>query len=220
MTISNETWAAILGALVGSGIGGAISAGLQRWMFSHTTRERNQGLAYGLLVKLATIASHLSVLDRHVERALASDHPSHKENPTLALGPMPATMRRVDFSTDEIAVLLSMGDDNVTNALMMTDERHNNTLDLVGFYSERRIRLTDSIEPASVSPEGGTFSLKADQATQLRVAELDSLVAEIRQHLSSDASKALNVLQQVAGLFKTKLGVRFTALPTLSDKDL
>jgi hypothetical protein len=133
---------------------------------------------------------------------------------------MPAGLQRVTFSPQELGLIMSLRDDQVTNALMMTDERHNSTLDLAAFYTERRIRFTDSAQPAEVSSVRDSFALMTDDpAMQLRIAELDGLVAELRAYLASDAGKALNVLQQVADLFKARLGVGFTALPKLSSAD-
>jgi hypothetical protein len=213
--MSNETFAAIVGAVIGGLITGGMTAILLRWQFDHVTKERNRGLAYSLLGKLGAIASHLSVLNHHVERALKEDRAKGLK-PSAALGPMPAGLQRVTFSAEELGLVISLGDDRVINALMMTDERHNSILDLAAFYTERRIRFTDNAQPAGVSPERGSFALMAtDPAMQLRVAELDSLVAELRAYLASDAGKALNVLQEVADLLKARLGVGFTALPTL-----
>jgi hypothetical protein len=80
MTISNETWAAIIGALAGSASGGAITAGLQ-WlsMGSHDdfTRHRSVRLPMGKVVSQA---------EEGLDRQVWSFRPIRREPQRLADG--------------------------------------------------------------------------------------------------------------------------------------
>jgi hypothetical protein len=215
MTISNETWAAIIGALAGSASGGAITAGLQ-WLSMHASkRERDRAIAYSLLFKMTQLHSNLAGLNRSVEASLAkgvkSDQGKNVGHPWRYLQPMANTPARITFSAEEMALVLSLRADDLVNDLALRDAKHNATLDLLVAYSEKRTELQELLDPVGEDGLYGEIDFTTVSVpNRLRMAGLNSMIESLTTYLGEDATKAFVVLRQLAALFKTELGTRFS----------
>jgi hypothetical protein len=214
MTISDGAWAAIIGALAGSASGGAITAGLQ-WLSMHATkRERDRATAYSLLFKMTQLHANLAGLNRRVESSIAmgvkSDEGKEIGHPWRHLQPLANVPTRIIFSAEEMALVLSLGADELVNDLALRDAKHNATLDLLVAYSEKRTELQEILEPVGEDGLYGTIDFsKVSIPNRLRMAGLNSMIESLTAYLPGDAIKAFVVLRQLAALFKTEFGTRF-----------
>lgn len=205
--MDSEFWSAVAGAVLGGGI-----AALVQWLsLRHTTRERHRGLAYSLLFKVGQIYSHLRLLNRAVEAPLNDAGADDKANPWRVVQGIANMPSRVTFTPDEMALVLDLKPGELLDDLLMLDEKHNATIDAFQFYSDRRTELMDALTPVQV--EGQHAFADMPVALQPKALALNNFLAGIRKHLGGDAGHALNVLQQLAGLFEKPLAVTFSALP-------
>lgn len=205
--MDGEFWAAIAGAVLGGGI-----AALVQWLsIRHTTRERRRGIAYSLLFKVGQIYSHLRLLNRAIEAPLKDAAADDLANPWRVVQGIANMPSRVTFTTDEMALVLELAPGKLLDDLLMLDEKHNATIDAFQFYSDRRTEFTDALTPVQV--DGQHAFAEVPVALRPKALALNNFLAGVRKHLDGDVGRALNVLQQLAGLFEKPLAVTFAALP-------
>jgi hypothetical protein len=214
--MSGEFWAAIFGAVVG----GVISLGIQLVALSAATKERKEdaaerrkALAYALLFKMIEIHSHIGKLNLHLKESIAH---ARKQGFKGALWQMVVPLAngpdRVQFSTDEMAMLLSLKDNDLFNDIAGLDAVHNGTIEGFRVYSARRFELTSMLPGAVMEGRVGTTFLTDEQVQHLapRAVELDHLVEQLLSDCERDEAEswaALRRLEEVLNA-KVKLGIR------------
>ncbi|QUD88967.1 hypothetical protein [Phenylobacterium montanum] len=209
--LGNGGAAAIVGALVGSIVGGSITGAVQWVVLKHTAFERDQALARALLSKLGRMYSHLQKAHEHLEAAFAMVDPNRHASPSTFVESFPNTQQRLNFTEDELGVVLRLGGAELFNDLIMRDELHNAALDILDFYHERRLGFLDSLAPVRV--QGQIVDIPINETTKRRIIELDGLVAQVREHIGPDAGRLMNLLQQAAEAFNRKLKLNYTVMP-------
>ncbi len=141
----NEFWAAIAGAIVG----GVIALAIQMIALNAAARdrkadaaERKNALGHALLFKAVRIYSHLRQFNHHVMAGAEEQKKrGHKAIAWQVVLPFANLPEKVHFSTDEMALLLSLKNDDLFNNAVSFDEVHNSTIDIFATYSERRSSL-------------------------------------------------------------------------------
>ncbi|WP_379786857.1 hypothetical protein [Marivibrio halodurans] len=221
--MTNEFWAAITGAIVGSVIGGLITFGIQRMSLKaaenervDTAKDRQRSLGYSLLFKMVRIYSGLATMHNHVEecftRAREQGH-GHLE-PWAVLLPIANPLDKVHFANEEMAMLLSLKDNNLFNDLVALDSVHNSTIGLFRMYGAERGALLEKL-PANMTGLVGRISLPEDQAqhVQPKMAELNALVTDTRKRCKKDYDKSLDVLNRLNNLLNQKLELGVSVVP-------
>lgn len=210
----NEFYAAIAGAIVG----GVIALGIQLLALRAAANERRadalerrKALGHALLFKMIQIVSHLHGFNSHVKEALAraaADGLSGR--PWQFVIPLANFPERVHFSTDEMAMLLSLQDDDVFNRIASLDELHNSTVDVFQTYAARRLSLT-SMLPAAMEESVGTTALTESQMLALapRMAELDGIISTIRLKCDQDERDSKSALTALRDLLHNKIGLTY-----------
>ncbi len=161
--MTNEFWSAIAGAIVG----GVIALGIQLLALHAAAKdrreaaaERQKALGHALLFKTIQIYSHLRSFNGHLKDAQAvAEKAGQKTIIWQIVLPFANLPQRVHFSTDEMAMLLSLKDDDLFNDLVSMDELHNSTIDIFSTYTARRLSLTAELPTSSMEGEVGTTPL-------------------------------------------------------------
>lgn len=212
--MSNEFWSAIGGAVVGGLIAFAIqlvalrAAAKQR---AEEAAERRKALGHALLFKMLKIYSHLHQFNEHLEETFAKAEKAGSERePWEIVLPIANHPAAFHFSTDEMAMLLSLKNDDVFNDVLSMDEVHNSTIVLFQTFAERRLALT-SLLSAEMEGMVGTTELTKEQWQFLRpkMVEVNDLIKSMRQRCELDARDAWSVLTRLHAVLKDKVGVRF-----------
>jgi hypothetical protein len=227
----NEFWAAIAGALVGSGIGGAISAALQAWALHAAKKERaaaaeaaneerhqadrrrDQSVALSLLFKVRQMTlnfdGYAKAVAAAVEKAARLSKPGLPElEPWQSMEPLVTGINRIDLSGGEKAILLSLGDQKLFFDAVNIDHIHNHTVALFETYTARRLLLTDTL-PAEVRGDVGTLQLTEEDKRRIapRAAELNSMVGQMRRRAEEDARQSLALYLALNQAIEAKFGV-------------
>ena len=108
---------------------------------------------------------------------------------------------RVKFSSDEMALLLSL-DIDLFNDVGPYDDIHNSLLDLFDLYRAKRNSMTEKFG-AKISGPTGTTTLTKEEAEWVspRVFELNGLVNTIIQRTEHDSPESKALLERMHALF-------------------
>ncbi|MEP2981189.1 MAG: hypothetical protein ABJO86_17000 [Lentilitoribacter sp.] len=216
VAISSDAWAAIIGALLGSIVGGVISFSIQKSVMKETKKERaaerlnqKKTLAHVLIVKAIRLQSNLYQLHLHMEECLALDKSSR---PSLVMKSLANLPDRLYFSDEELALVLSLGDDNVSNTIVLIDHVHNSKLDAFKKMIRLRSELQELLPPAQNFDETGRSEIKLDhkQSVQLepRFIVLDNLIMDVREGLGDDYYEAEQLTSDLVKAINKSLGMK------------
>lgn len=209
--MSNEFWAAIWGAVVGSVLTGTFTGGASWWLQKQNlraakdereaaARQKQQALALALLYKLIQITSHLDICAGHLIDSAAKAKVDVKDlTPEIVL-PLANYPSTVTFSTDELSMLLGLGDVDVFNMVASLDEVHNSIVHVWVLYSAKRELLLRLLVRAQ--------SLQIDPETPVQKAETDSILAQLKASALRDVSQAHGTLTAYNRLVAEKLSIR------------
>src|SRR3546814_10422982 len=123
-----EFWAAIIGAI----IGGLIALGIQLLALRaaknqrlEEAAERKKALAHALLFKMAKILSNLENFKEYLQGPLKIANEAKLERePWELIQPLANYPDPIQFSTDEMAMLLSLKNDDLFNEILSMDQVH------------------------------------------------------------------------------------------------
>jgi len=210
--MANEFWAAIIGAVVG----GIIAFLIQLIILVAAARlrsterdERTKALAHALLFKVIRIHSNLHGLQQHLEETTAKIAENATDRrPWQCYLPLANMPPEVTFSTDEMAMLLALGDDDLFNGLVSFDEVHNGTISVVKSLNIRREQLTKGL-PAKMDGDRGDTFLTAEQVQYLEPKwyEFDSLFYVVKKRCDSEEDNSKNLLAKLHTRLVEKAGV-------------
>ncbi|MET4173839.1 hypothetical protein ABIB99_004939 [Bradyrhizobium sp. LA6.1] len=218
-TSTITAWAvfsAIGGSLTGAVVGGTINYFLQRASRAEAKKQRDddrlevrRALAYSLLFKLIRVVSDLENLRKavaeSVEHATASGLKGALWQMVLPVANLPDA---VDFSADEMALVLSL-DDQTFNQIAALDKLHESTIAIFCSYGQQREALVQKFG-ASMQGSIGTTQLTKEDAEWLapRAHMLNDLVVAMKQRTEVDAVEARDGLTSVHSLFVKELGIK------------
>lgn len=213
---SVEFFAAIIGAIVG----GAISI-IGQFCFSyHQERQHQRSLAYALFFKLVSINSTCTHIASHLAQgaAAAKFHGVYVSELTTPLAQNPSS---VEITSEEKALVLSMGDDELMKIIISIGDIYNTFIQLNKTYGEMRIK-TEVGSPEFVDQHGITRLLLNEREYLKRLPHLIAasslasdwlLEAKQNKYDSWFAIKALSI-----GM-KNRLGIRMNFI-FKDEKDL
>lgn len=211
-----EFWAAVVGALVGAAAGGAISYVLQRMEHAAAARQRaddrrasQRGSGFAILYK----AIRMHAVGHQIAQAYAEgfiEAQKQSMNPGSYIRAISNMPPRLEFAPEEMALILSLGDDSTANQLMAMDVGHNSIISSQDMYNSFRGKLEDSL-PGAVMVEGTLGTTEIDETIKLKiapiVASLDDLAAEILSAARRQAKLADLVLPPLTALLNQKLSL-------------
>lgn len=205
-----EFWAAVAGAVVG----GVIAFGLQVINLRAAANQRREeaaarrnALGHSLMFKMLQIHSNLHVLNRHLEESFARA----KGEPWQVVLPLANYPAKVHFSPDEMAMLLSLGDDDVFNRVLSLDQIHNARIDGFEAYGASRSAIT-SVMSAEMKGMVGTSDLTDAEMRFLRpkMVVANDIIEQLTALCRRDVKEAWEVASELNALLRSKVGLKFT----------
>jgi hypothetical protein len=164
------------------------------------------------MFKILRIHSHLKVFNRHITESVGrAKADGFKGEAWQIIVPLANSPEKVNFSADEMALLLSLRDDDLFNRVLAMDELHNATIGVFETYSARRLALT-SLFSAEMKGKIGTSEFTDEQMRFLRpkMVELNDILAAAASTCERDEKEAWDVAKRVNDLLRAKVGLKFT----------
>lgn len=203
----SEFWSAIIGAVVGGGI----AFWIQSKALTEARKERQsarlqaeQALAYSLLFKVIKIYNNLEHIRRHVDmRKTLHAGTTTPSGYLLALANLPSA---IEFSADEMSMLLSLQIDDIFNRTITLDDIHNSIVPAWELYSVLRNKVQSLSEARQFDPNIGKseIAVRKDSPLAIAVFEADQMAMELQRRAYLDAKEAKQVLQDLAACFREK----------------
>lgn len=211
----SEFWSAIVGAVVG----GAIAFGVQMYALQKAKIERQeerslvkQAQAHSLLFKMIKILSTFQNLQSHFDQSFAKlEARGPDAEPWQVVQPIANLPDRVDFLAEEMAMLLSLKDDDLFNSLLSLDVRHNSTVAALATLNLQRQALTD-ILPAQMVGNVGNINLTQEQARVVRpkMIEVNTLIEALRAQVAEGRRDSAAVMENLNTLLRNRLSLTYS----------
>lgn len=210
---SAEFWAAIWGAIVGVVGGGLISLGLQLHSLKEARADRAsdrkdvmKALASSLLFKIVQIHTNLHTLSKHFEESYAS---APKAEPWQFLFPLANPPGHIDFSPDEMGMLLQVASNDLFNRVMNLDRVHNSNLEAIRTLDRLRTAIHEALPIDQMVGNRSSSNLSAEEMLRIRPAmvQFNSLSDQLRSDLSSEQKVVLRALDDCATVFREKFQI-------------
>ncbi|XSG83479.1 MAG: hypothetical protein ACPW61_06785 [Methyloligella sp. ZOD6] len=223
---SSEFLAAIAGATVGGVIAFAIQI-LVLWQARSERRNvelrRQQGLATSLVFKTIRVHSNILGMKRHIDECFAkAAEKGLTGEPWQLFIPLAGVPDRVDLTSDEMAMLLAQGDDDVFNKTLSLDAVHNGLVDAMRTLNDLRLLLGEKLQAESW--EGTLLSgvLDRNQMVMLRpkMIQINSLIEELHASAEKESNSVADLLTELQALLRTRLDLKFRIeLPSEGNSD-
>ncbi len=212
---ATEFWSAIAGAVVG----GLIAFAVQLVTLRASKRQRDedrlqsrQALGNSLLFKMVRIHSDIYGIHHHLETCF--DSASKRGlggEPWNFVIPLANPPSAIEFSSDEMGMLLAQKDNDLFNAVLSMDVLHNSLVDLIRLINSSRKELTDRLRVDRVDGTVLTGVLRPEErlALQPRIIEVNSLIEQVRIQSKKDCKESGEALDRLAEVLRDKLGLSY-----------
>lgn len=209
---SDEFWAAIIGAVVGG-----LIAGLTQWAFARSQRKQQErALATSLLLKLGKLTATLMVTKQHVDDCFTeAGEVGPDTQPWQMLIPIANLANPIHFTSDEMSLLLSQGNDKIFHSVLGLDDRHNDIITLMRSFQEKRAEIERRLEPHRIIDrvDGDRIDIRYPRDVMLALSpyfiDLNSIVGHLREQLPKDVATAREATERAQTLLKNRLGLKF-----------
>lgn len=220
----NEFWAAIAGAVVG----GIIAYLIQLKALNAASaarvkevREKRKALGYALLFKMVRIHSTLTHMKSHIDECIGklNEKQYAGSEPWQVTTPIANLTGDVNFSTDEMALLLSLKEDDLFNMVAPFDVIHNSAIKIFRTYAAKREALLAMI-PAEMNGMIGSTELSQEQMLFIgpRMAEVNQLVVSMNESCTRDVQESWEILQRLENILNDKLDLSVSLTPKSAAK--
>ncbi len=208
MTLGSEFWAGIIGAVVGASVGGFISFLIQRNNIKEARKERidsekkvEETLARILAVKTLRIFSNNSFLSSHIEECYLNVPANSHDNPFSFILPLTSMPDKIKFSAEEVSLIFSLKNDNLTNMMLSLAECHNSLSDSFALYGKKRDKFFHQM-PAEMQGNVGTTYMDEEERKKRepQMVVMNNLINQIREmaeRYTKTSEKALNLLNKL-----------------------
>lgn len=212
--MSDEFWAAIIGALVGAFAGGAVTFVLQLYSLRQARIQNEseklqaqQSRAYALLFKVGAAYSEASNMLRLIEEQFAEGRTGQR--PWQIVKPFGNFPDAIHFSVDEMTLFLELEAIELFNKAMMFDKRFNSSVDVAKVFSTLSRELSHKLAPQMDGPVA-RIALSPEQYSRLELpmAEVDSVIRDLKVCLSKDKLESSEILEEMNRLFKDKIQLK------------
>jgi hypothetical protein len=212
-------WSVIIGALVGALAAGGISFWLQRMTLRAAAeerqterRERRAALGHALLFKTGRIYSHARTFSEHMRAAYAAaKRDGFKGEAWQFVLPILNFPDRVEYTTDEMALLLSLKENELFNCLIQLDEIHNSTIEIFRRYAELRLSLTQKLSPHEMRGKIGSGNLTPAELMRIQpsMIELNDVAEGLQSRCQRDEAESWKALVELQRVLKSALGLEY-----------
>jgi hypothetical protein len=204
---------------VGAVAGGLITFGLQLQAQRREarTRERDEhtrrvSAAHGFLFKLFKLHGRFVAISDHIESSFQSAlDRQFKGEPWQFVLPLATSPPHVSFTTEEMALLLAIGEDDLFNGSLTLDDLHNTVADLVDLHRRKRDELSRGIPPQAMSGSTGSASLTGTEALPFRplMIETNDLILGLREFAKRGAQDGARLIKLAHEAFQQKLRMNY-----------
>ena len=213
MEFGSEFWAAIAGAIVGAVAGGGVSAILQIIAIRSARRDRKeerelqrQALGHSILFKAVRIQSNLVQLHTNMEEAFGADGVTPDREPWSFVLALVGHADPVRFSEQEMALILSFKNDDLTEQMMSLDLVHNNLIEIFRLYGTMRAAFQSDMS-ADMEGNVGVTRLSKEEYRKFRpkMVEMNMLLADMRAGAMQDYGEAESAVVELVKMLNDKL---------------
>ncbi|MBX5170175.1 MULTISPECIES: hypothetical protein [unclassified Rhizobium] len=215
--LGSEFWSALVGAIVG----GLIALFIQKQEQNAARRERKddrrmeaKSHGYSLLFKVISIHSSLTNIKKTIDDRLALAKREKIELISAVLLPIANLPTPVEFSPAEMAMLLSLKNDDAFNAVVSLDKIHNSIIPIWTIYDAKRAAIpTQSENHVFDKTQGrGKFDIMQGSHFEASVYEIETLANELVRRAEVDFLDADKAMKMLVPLLndRLKLGVGVT----------
>ncbi|MGF9757448.1 hypothetical protein AAII07_19835 [Microvirga sp. 0TCS3.31] len=119
---------------------------------------------------------------------------------------------RIDFSTGELSLLLSLRDSGLFNSLSQLDGIYNNFIDILSTFNDRKNTLNAAMPGVIVDGVVLTKPLSEDEALKLLpiTHDVDQLIGDLQARAEVDRRDADRALERLALLLNDRLDLGFS----------
>lgn len=216
-SLGSEFWSAVAGAVVGGVIAYVIQRQERRAARAErldARRSEDKAQAHSLLFKVISIQSLLGHIKQHVDERLAL----LEENSTDIAGvliPISNMPGEVNFSSAEMAMLLSLKDDETFNKVLSLDTIFNSIIPIWSLYSLKRSEMRErAIDHSFDRDEGrGTFTIKRGSLEEVLMFEVQELAATLVKRSAQDFAHAGEALAKLVKTLNERLNLGVSVVP-------
>ncbi len=211
MTLGTEFWSAISGAVVG----GMIALGIQLITLRASKRERyevkqerKEALGQSILFKLVRIQSNLYDLHLHLEESFATANPQLLNEPWRFVLPLANFPADVHFSPEEISLVLSFKEPELTDSLMSLDAIHNSLIAIIVKYAGIRNDFQTSMPAEMDGNVGSSYLTKEElQVVRPRMVIMNQIITNARERAKMDYQESRKTSDYVLKSLNDNLGL-------------
>ena len=214
-----EFWSAIVGAIVGAVVGGLIAYMVQVKALHEGRKQRDedhkrlwQALGNALLFKMMRLHSNFHGIQEHFEESFASAaQRKDRMEPWQFVLPLANPPDSVNFSSEEMGMLLSLKNDDVFNLVLSMDVIHNSLIDAVKVLNTERRALTERITAEEADGAVLSSNLDRDQMMALRprMIEVNGLIDSIRDHAKRGFKESGAAMYSLHNLLRDELEITY-----------
>ena len=211
-------WAAVAGALAGAIVSSYFAYMIQNRSFREERRARaeqlrktQQVLGRSLILKVARIHSNISTIHGHLEesfqRARLDEGAMEPWGFVRELAPLP---NQVQFTYDELNMLMGLGNDDVFNSVLNMEPVHENTIELIRTFHYHRMRLLERLPISSIRDTVASTDLDPAQMEPLRLQmnSVNSLIEQLRVFSGRGLEESRSALRDLCSLLRDELEIR------------
>lgn len=211
----SETMAAtILGAAIA--LVGTLFAILANAEAQEKTRvERDQALVSGIFIKFQDMTNNFYDLRQHIRDSFEMHSLDDQQHPGLFVRALAGLPDPVQFSVDEKAIFLRLGNADIFNTVAQWAQIHNSLISAFETFAELKQEFT-SKTPATISDgDAGTstFAKKDFEKIAPLIAQLDTLVWQMQSRCERDyvecIDATLKLKDEMQNFCKIKLDLEY-----------
>jgi hypothetical protein len=198
-----------LAAIAGSIVGGGIAYVMQKSAAREENRRRasdrkeaQQALGHSLLIKTTRIQNNILLIQKYITNSFQDAAKiGYGGRPCQIVKPLASVPPHIDFTPDELSLVMSLKDDELFNRLSQLDGIYNNFIDILTTFNARKAALNEALPGIVVKdtvfsdPLPHTVRVKVDPL----MYEVDELIRYLQSRAkvdSADAEKAVRGLVQ------------------------
>lgn len=191
----------LLGALVGAFAAYKFGMAATAKVKAQDQRDKELFLSFSVIHKLQKIYPAQAAIYRHIQAGQKQNEEKRLSEPkspshlSLYVPPFANTPERVSFTPDELICAGRVGGQDVFNALMILDGRHNTTLDMVDVFRADKAAFLAKTKPhevASARVMQYRWSKKEYDALMPLLFQLDQTVQSMLESTREDREVAYN----------------------------
>lgn len=199
----------LIGALVGAYAAYHFGLKAAREAKDREGKERDAHLTFAVIHKLNKIYGAQKQIRKDTEEAMVRLEIKKADaerqgkyflnHLSMEVRPLATSPTRVSFSPEEIMAAMRIGGADIQRTMMMIDDRHNTTIDMMDVYRAQKAAFEGSVEAgASFDPVNGEMLFQWDEARyatfrpQLYI--LDVLVQALLEHSKEDERSTFDAI--------------------------